>query len=178
MSRPSRKAPGSRRLLGALAATLLVGLGGCYSLTGGGLPSHIRTVAVLAFDNTTVQPLLETDIQRELQTALPRNLGVRLAEEAVADAVVRGTVVGYEEVAASIRPSEQDSDRVPVAQRQVRITYNAEIYDLKQDRRIWAAQSQSVVGNYQPDSERPEVGRSRAIKEISNRMVEGAQSQW
>ena len=178
MSRPSRKAPGSRRLPGALATALLLGLGGCYSLTGGGLPSHIRTVAVLAFDNTTVQPLLETDIQRELQTALPRNLGVRLAEEAIADAVVRGTVVGYEEVAASIRPSEQDSDRVPVAQRQVRITYNAEIYDLKEDKRIWAAQSQSVVGNYQPDSETPEVGRQKAIKEISNRMIEGAQSQW
>ena len=179
MSRPFRKAPGSPRLRAALVASLLLGAGGCmYGFTGGGLPSHIRTVAVQAFDNTTVQPLLETDIQRELQTALPRNLGVRLAEEAIADAVVRGTVVGYEEVAASIRPTDQLSDRVPVAQRQIRITYNAEIYDLKEDRRIWAAQSQSVVGNYQPDSETPEVGRQRAIKEISTRMIEGAQSQW
>ena len=178
MSRRFPRAPGSRNRLAALAAALLLGSAGCYSLTGGGLPGHIRTVAVLAFDNTTVQPLLETDIQRELQTALPRNLGVRLAEEAIADAVVRGTVVGYEEVAASVRPTDQASDRVPVAQRQVRITYNAEIYDLKEDRRIWAAQSQSVVGNYQPDSETPEVGRQRAIKEISTRMIEGAQSQW
>ena len=177
MWRRFRKAPGSRRLVAALV-TLLLGSGGCYSFTGGGLPGHIRTVAVLPFDNTTVQPLLETDIQRELQTALPRNLGVRLAEEAIADAVVRGTVVGYEEVAASVRPSEQGAERIDVAQRQVRITYNAEIYDLKEDRRIWAAQSQSVVGPYQPDSETPEVGRQRAIKEISNRMIEGAQSQW
>jgi hypothetical protein len=177
MWRHFRKAPGSRKLLAALV-TILLGSSGCYSFTGGGLPGHIRTVAVLAFDNTTVQPLLETDIQRELQTALPRNLGVRLAEEAIADAVVRGTVVGYEEVAASVRPSEQGAERIDVAQRQVRITYNAEIYDLKEDRRIWAAQSQSVVGNYQPDSETPEVGRQRAIKEISNRMIEGAQSQW
>jgi len=177
MSRHFRKAPGSRELLAALV-TLLLGSSGCYSFTGGGLPGHIRTVAVQAFDNTTVQPLLETDIQRELQSALPRNLGVRLAEEAIADAVVRGTVVGYEEIAASVRPSEQGAERIDVAQRQVRITYNAEIYDLKEDRRIWAAQSQSVVGNYQPDSETPEVGRQRAIKEISNKMIEGAQSQW
>ena len=178
MSRLYRKAPGSRSRLPVLALALLLGTWGCYSLTGGGLPGHIRTVAVLTFDNTTVQPLLETDIQRELQTSLPRNLGVRLAEEAIADAVVRGTVVGYEEVAASVRPSDQSSDRVPVAQRQIRITYNAEIYDLKEDRRIWSAQSQSVLGNYQPDSETPEVGRQRAIREISTRMIEGAQSQW
>jgi hypothetical protein len=178
MSLRSRKAPGSRRRLAAAAAVLLTAASACYSFTGGGLPGHIRTVAVLPFENNTVQPLLETDIQRELQTELPRNLGVRLAEEAIADAVVRGTVVGYEEVAASFRPSDQTSDRVPVAQRQVRITYNAEIYDLKEDRRIWSIQSQSVIGNYQPDSETPEVGRSRAIREISNRMIEGAQSQW
>jgi hypothetical protein len=178
MSRPFRKASGSRSRLAPLVLALLVVCGGCYSFTGGGLPNHIRTVAVQAFENTTVQPLLETDIQRELQTSLPRNLGVRLAEEAIADAVVRGTVVGYEEVAASVRPSDQTSERVTVAQRQVRITYNAEIYDLKQDRRIWSAQGQSVLGNYQPDNETPEVGRQRAIREISTRMIEGAQSQW
>ena len=178
MSRPFRKAPGSRRRLAPLALALLLGWGGCYSFNGGGLPGHIRTVAVQPFENTTVQPLLETDIQRELQTSLPRNLGVRLAEEAIADAVVRGTVVGYEEVAASVRPSDQSSERVTVAQRQVRITYNAEIYDLKEDRRIWGAQGQSVLGNYQPDNETPEIGRQRAIKEISTRMIEGAQSQW
>lgn len=178
MSRPFRKAPGSLSRLAPLVLALLVGSSACYSFTGGGLPGHIRTVAIQPFENTTVQPLLETDIQRELQTSLPRNLGVRLAEQAIADAVVRGTVVGYEEVAASVRPSDQGSERVTVAQRQVRITYNAEIYDLKQDRRIWSAQGQSVLGNYQPDSETPAEGRQRAIREISTRMIEGAQSQW
>jgi hypothetical protein len=135
-------------------------------------------VAVRPFENSTVQPLLETDIQRELQTSFPRNLGVRLAEEALADAVVRGRVVGYDEVAASVGRAQAGSEQVPVAQRQIRITYDAEIYDLKEDKRIWSVQGQSVTGNFQPDSESPTVGRARAIRELVTRLVEGAQSQW
>lgn len=175
------RAPGSRsRAALALLAAAALGAG-CYGFTGGGLPGHIRTVAVLPFDNETVQPLLESDIQRELQTGLPRNLGVRLAEEALADAVVRGRVTGYEEIAASVRPTGPGGQRgedVPVVQRQVRITYDAEIYDLREDRSIWRIQGQSVTGVYQPTSEAPDVGRGRAVREILNRLVEGAQSQW
>lgn len=179
MWRLFRNLPGNRRARLAIAMTVLATSTGCiYSFTGGGLPSHIRTVAVLPFENGTVQPLLETDIQRELQTTLPRNLGVRLAEEALADAVVRGRVVRYEEVATSVRPVGQQAQQAPVIQRQIRITYNAEIYDLRQDVPIWTVQAQAVVGNFQPESETPEIGRGRAIREIVNRMVEGAQSQW
>lgn len=175
-----RRAPGSRRLA-VLGCFIVLALAGCnYSFVGGGLPRHIRTIAVLPFENETVQPLLETDIQRELQTTFPRSLGVRLADEAVADAVLRGRVVGYEEVAASIRPTDQNSGatQIPVVQRQVRITYDAEVYDLREDRRIWSVQGQAVTGNFRPDDETPEIGRGKAIKEIATRMVEGAQSQW
>lgn len=162
-----------------ILALISVALSGClYSFTGGGLPGHIRTVAVLAFDNATVQPLLETDVQRALQATFPRDLGVRLAEESVADAVVRGKVVGYDEVAASVRPTDQIGGQVPVVQREIRITYDAEIYDLREDKRIWGIQSQSVTGTYQPESETPDVGRARAIKELVNKLIEGAQSQW
>lgn len=149
-----------------------------YSFVGGGLPPHIRTLAVLPFENTTSQPLVEAEIEQRIQEELPRNLGVRLAAEGTADAVVRGRVVGYDEVAASIRPVGQDADRIPVLQREVRITYDVEIYDLKEDRSLWRAQAQSVVGNFQPDSEAVEVGRTRAVQELVRKIIEGAQSQW
>lgn len=161
------------------ALVLLLGLlvGGCmYSFVGGGLPRHIRTIAVLPFENGTSQPLLESEIEARMQEELPRNLGVRLAAENAADAVVRGRIVAYDEVAASVRPSQDD--RVPVIQRQVRITYEAEIYDMREDRSLWRAQSRSVLGNFQPDSEAPDQGRSRAIQELVRSLVEGAQSQW
>lgn len=172
------------------AAASLVGaallLGGCvYSFVGGGLPAHIDRVAVLPFEvevnalanNASLPPLLATDLQQELQAELPRSLGVRLSDEAIADAVVRGTIVGYEEVAASVRPTQEEGE-VPVVQRQVRIGYDAEIYDVSGDKPLWRATSQSVVGNYLPESETVDAGVRRAIEELVRKVIEGAQSQW
>jgi len=158
---------------------LLAVLPGCmYRFVGGGLPAHVRTVAVLPFDNETTQPLIETEIVQRLQTELPRNLGVRLAGEERADALIRGRVVRYEEVAASVRPT-QDQAQVPVVQRQVRITYELEIYDVREDRPLWRAQSQAALGNFLPErGETPQQGRDRAIRDLVQKVIEGAQSQW
>ena len=165
---------------GSMSIILLVlTLSGCvYSFSGGGLPRHIRTIAVVPFDNETPQPLLESEVESRMQEVLPRNLGVRLAAEEAADAVVRGRIIGYDEVAASFRPTQGGQDEVPVVQRQIRITYEAEIYDMREDRMLWRAQSQAVTGNFQPDSETAEEGRVRAIQELVRRVIEGAQSQW
>lgn len=177
MSRRFPMPSGARAALASALAALLAG--GCmYSLTGGGLPEHIDTIAVLPFENTTPQPLLETDIEQAMQRELPRNLGVNLAAEDVADAVLRGRITGYEEVATSVRPTDEAQQQVPVVQRQIRIVYEAEIFDVQQDRPIWRASSQSVVGNFQPDSETPTEGRARAIEELIRKVIEGAQSQW
>ena len=165
-----------RRLLALLALPLLASC--FYSFVGGGLPPHIRTLAVVPFENTTPQPLIESEVEQLIQQELPRSLGVRLAAEEMADAVVRGRIVGYNEVAASIRPVAQDAERIPVLQREVRITYDVEIYDRRQDRSLWRAQSQSVVGNFQPDNEAVEAGRTRAVEELVQKVIEGAQSQW
>jgi hypothetical protein len=49
---------------------------------------------------------------------------------------------------------------------------------MKEDKPLWRGQSQSVLGNYQPDSETEADGRERAIKDLVNKVIEGAQSQW
>jgi hypothetical protein len=166
---------GSRTSLALLL--LLIATGCAYSFVGGGLPRHIRTIAVVAFENETPQPLIESELETRMQEELPRNLGVRLATEAAADAVIRGRIIAYDEVPASVRPTATDG-AIPVVQRQIRITYEAEIYDMREDRPLWRAQSQSVTGNFQPDNESAEMGRSRAVQEMVRRVIEGAQSQW
>lgn len=165
------------RRASALLLPLL--LAGClYSFTGGGLPSHIRTVAVAQLENNSPEPLVDADVQRALQSELPRDLGVRLAEEDRADAVVRGTISAYDELAASVRPA-QEENQVPVVQREVRITYTLEIYDRVQDQVIWSAQSQQVVGTFLPDQgETANEGKIRAIENLVQKVIEGAQSQW
>lgn len=173
------RGPASRVVsLAALAAML--GLSGClYSFTGGGLPRHIQTIAVVTFENESPQPLVESEIEARMQAELPRNLGVRLAAEDAADAVVRGRIMSYDEVTASFQTGQQGSGGIiPVAQRQVRIVYEAEIYDMREDRPLWRAQGQSVTGSFQPESESPDDGINRAVEELVRKVIEGAQSQW
>lgn len=174
---PGRSGARALRLASALALLPVVLAGCLYSFAGGGLPSHVRTVAIAPLENQSRQPLLETDVERALQLEVPRSLGVRLADLERADAVIRGTIRAYEEVAASVRPSQQQ-ETVPVVSREVRITYDLEVYDQTQDKVLWKATSQAVSGSYLPESESVEEGRARAIKQLVNKVVEGAQSQW
>ncbi|CAN5371684.1 hypothetical protein BH24GEM3_BH24GEM3_12780 [soil metagenome] len=162
----------------ALALVLLLGGCGVYSFTGGGLPRHIRTVAVLPFDNVTTQGLLSTDLQLALQEALPRNLGVRLADQSVADAVVRGRITGYNETTPNIRPATPGGAPA-VIQQEIRITFEAEIYDLRENRPIWEARSLSGIGTFAPErGEQFTTGKARAIEDLVRKLIEGAQSQW
>ena len=63
------------RRSGVLSLVLLT-IAGCmpYGFAGGGLPSHIRTVAVLPFENLTSVP----EVQQELTQALRKELRDRL----------------------------------------------------------------------------------------------------
>jgi hypothetical protein len=67
-----------------------------YGFVGGGLPPHIRTIAILPFENETPAP----ELQRELLEAMRRDfqprLGVRDAPQERADALVRGIIRTYD----------------------------------------------------------------------------------
>ncbi|MDB4947633.1 MAG: Rare lipoprotein [Gemmatimonadetes bacterium] len=175
----SRKTPGHRRARAASAA-LLAGflLAGCfYHFTGGGLPAHVRTVFVEQFENNTPYGALSADAQRELQAQMIRSLGVRLASREAADAVVRGKISSYQEVQANIRPG--DSGRISVNLSEVQIVFDAEIYDVKEDHPLWRGGSISAIGQYDPArNESVEIARAKAIRDMAQKVVDGAQSQW
>jgi hypothetical protein len=178
MSKRFPSLPGIRR---ALPASLLIAgallLSGClYGFTGGGLPAHIRTVAVVPFETENAPPVVSAEAIQELRTQLPRKLGLRLADQRVADALVRGRILSEEETTPAFTAGAEN--RVNVVQRQVRISFEAEIYDVRSDRTIWKQSGLSAVGNFQPNREQASAGRTRAITEMVQRIVEGAQSQW
>src|SRR5438105_7959241 len=77
---------------------VLVALTACipYGFTGGGLPSHIRTVAIVPFENQTATPELPRELTDALRSRLHDRLGLRDATEAKANAIVRGTIQRYE----------------------------------------------------------------------------------
>jgi hypothetical protein len=161
------------RLFGV--ASLLFLTACLYTLSGGGgVPSHIRSVAVLPFENETANPEVNTELHVELRKAFESRLGLREAPEGRASAVVRGTITKYEPdvpVGFSADPS-----RATTARRRVQITVDVVIVDQTNGRTLFERKGLSADGEY---AERAEPsGRRQAIQRIVSDIIEGAQSQW
>jgi hypothetical protein len=145
-----------------------------YGFAGGGLPDHIRTLAILPFENETPSP----EIQRELLEAMRRDfqprLGVREAPEARADALVRGIIRNYDvDIPVGISANPQQS---LTSRRSLQITLDVQIVDQTTGKTIFERKGLRAIGEY---AERDEAGgRREAIKKIVSDLVEGAQSQW
>lgn len=180
MSPHSMKRPGRRRARSAaLLALLLPLLAGCmYSFVGGGLPGHVRRVYIEPFDNETPYQTLTSDLLREMQDRLPGNLGVRLASQQTADAIVRGTIRSAEEQTTNFNPTPDPTGRITRNEARVQITFDAEIYDVRQDTVLWVGNSVTAVGLFDPNREDVDDGRRKALEEVVQKLIEGAQSQW
>jgi len=147
-----------------------------YGFAGGGLPPHVRTVAILPFDNLTPEPLLTQEVADALREAVQGRLGLRPASEASADAVVRGTISRYQpDIPLSFKPG-QVGEQVSVTARRVQLTLRVEIYDQREGRPLWVRESLIVDGEYSPGNE--VEGRRKALDKLVTDIVDGAQSQW
>jgi hypothetical protein len=150
-------------------------LTGCsYGFAGGGLPPHIRTVAVVPFDNQTPSTEVGAELLDRLRDGIRGRLGVREASEAGASAIVRGTIVRYE---PDIPIGFSANNQVAVAaQRQVEVVIDIEIVDQTTGRTLWSRKALSARGTYL--EQREAQGRREAIDKIVQDVVDGAQSQW
>ena len=150
--------------------------GGClYGFAGGGLPSHIRTVAILPFDNLTAEPVLTQEVTQAVSSAIEGQLGLRAASEETADAIVRGVITRYEpDVLLQVQAAE--GGQVSVTRRRVQITVTVEIYDVREERMLWERSGLTVDGEYQPPND--QEGRRIALEKLARDIVDGAQSQW
>ena len=159
-----------------MAALLVTGLAGCvkYGFAGGGLPEHIKTVAVLPFENETPVAGLQRELFERMRRDVEHRLGLRAAGEDRADAVVRGRILRYDTdipVGYSADPSQANT-----ARRRLQITLDVEIVDQTTGKTLWSRKGLQAEGEY---SERAETqGRQTAIEKLVNDIVAGAQSQW
>jgi hypothetical protein len=163
-----------RRRCGAVAASVFLSLGSCvYGFAGGGLP-NVKTVAILPFENDTPEPALTQEVSDAVRQALEGRLGLRVATEANADAIVRGRVVRYDpDVPISFVPGQ---GQVTVTKRKVQLTVDVEIVNQREGTTVWKRQGISVDGEYDPPQEAE--GRKIALQKLVNDIVDGAQSQW
>jgi hypothetical protein len=155
---------------------VLIALTACipYSFTGGGLPTHIRTVAIVPFDNQTATPELPRELTEAIRAGLHDRLGLRDASEAKASALVRGTIQRYE-VDIPIGYSANNK-QVTTASRLLQLTVDIEMVDQVTGKTLWQRKGLLAEGQYQERGETE--GRRKAIDNIVRQMIEGAQSQW
>jgi hypothetical protein len=166
-----------RLISGFLASLSALLLGGCYGFAGGGLPSNIKTVAVLPFDNQTPEPTLTQEINAAVRDAVEGRLGLRQASERQADAVVRGTITRYEpDLPVAYAGDDQGGGEVTVTRRLVQISVSVEIMDQANNKPLWQRSGLMVEGDYDPGQEAQ--GREKALDKLVTNIVEGAQSQW
>jgi hypothetical protein len=157
-----------------VVSALLLALAGChfpYGFKGGGLPPEIDTMAVLPFENRTPSSTLQQELLEHMRSEMRRRLGVREAPETQAKAIVRGTILDY----------QQDipvgfSTTTTSARRRLQITIDVEIFDVKKGKVLFSRKGLRGEGEY---AERADAeGRRLAIQKLVNDIVEGAQSQW
>jgi hypothetical protein len=163
------------RRFGAYSLVLVV-LTACipYGFTGGGLPSHIRTVAILPFENQTATPELPRELTDALRSRLHDRLGLRDASEAKANAIVRGTIQRYEvDIPIGFRA---DNRQTTTAKRMLQLTVDIEMVDQVTGKTLWQRKGLLAEGQYEERGVAD--GRRQAIERIVNDVIDGAQSQW
>jgi hypothetical protein len=163
-----------RRFGVLIVSVLALPLAGClYSFTGGGLPAHIRTVAINTFDNQTPSPDIPKELLDSLHKELQRRLGVRDAPIDHADALVRGTITTYDaDVPVAFNASPQSLG----AGRKLQITVEVEIIDQSNNHVLYTNKALRAEADY---AERDETtGRQKAISKIVQQIIEGVQSNW
>ncbi len=160
----------------ALLATVV--LSGCnYSFRGGSFPDHIRSLAILPFDNETGLFEITQEIHQFLLREVPRGLGVNQGAEENADAILRGTISRYDLRTPNFRAGDRGGGP-EVLQRQVSISLQVELIDVVNNEILWENGGLSAQGQFLEASETEEVAREEAIERLAQLIIDGAQSTW
>ncbi|MEJ2215862.1 MAG: LptE family protein [Gemmatimonadota bacterium] len=177
MSIRIRRKPGIRHAEILLVLFLLGAAAGCnYGFRGGGgFPPDIKTIYIAPFDNQTTQFDLERQLFDGLSGTLPKQLGIRTAPQADADAILKGNITRYDDVQGNYKT--QPGQNPQVLTNEVQISITAQLIDVKRNLIIWETNGLTGHGEYTPQQSDQE-GQTEAIKNLVNQIIDGAQSQW
>ena len=145
-----------------------------YGFSGGGLPPEVHNFAVANFENQTATSQLPKEITDALRTRIRDRLGLRDATEAKANALIRGTVQRYE-VDIPVGYTANNKQQT-TATRSLELRVDIEMIDQVTGKTLWQEKGALAQEQYQEGGEA--AARRRAIDQIVNKLIEGAQSQW
>ena len=164
----------SMRRSGLFSLALLLAAGCAYGFAGGGLPAHVKTIAVIPFDNETTSSEIQRELVDAFRAELHNRLGVREAPEVRANAIVRGTIQRYE-VDIPVAYSA-DNRATTTALRMLQLVVDIQLVDQVTGETLW--ERKGLVTDAQYEERGEPAARKTAIRHVVNALVEGAQSQW
>jgi hypothetical protein len=155
-------------------ALLLLALGGCgYSLRGN-LPAHLATVGVPVFLNRTGEPGVESVVTSAMVEAFATNGRLRVVRPEDADALLEGTIIGYELQSLAFDPQAN------VRQYRLVLTLDVLFRDMHRHEIIFAQRNLqeradfNVSGDVSETIAREETSVRRAALDIARTVVSRA----
>jgi len=159
------------RAAAALALAVVLLATGCGYTVGGTLPSHIKTIAVPIFRNTTREPAVEGFITRAVVEAFSTNGRLKVVSASQADAILEGDITGY---SVSSIAFDQDAN---IRLYRLTVTVNLRLRDVRQKKLLFqqnAVQEQAdfrVIGQVSQTISREETALRSAATDIGRSIV-------
>jgi hypothetical protein len=165
---------GAARVLAGVALAGL--LGGCgYSVgLGGNLPSHLKTVAVPIFVNSTQQPAVESVITAAVVNAFVTSGRLKVVPVKEADAILEGNIISYN------LDSIAYNSQINVTVYRLRVRVNILFRDLRQGTTLYKQDGLEQWADFSVQSQvsdtfaREDQASRQAAVEIGRRIVASA----
>ena len=158
--------------MGRFLLLLLVSLlGGCYSFTGSGLPSHLKTVRIEPIQDKARQTEL-ADMATTKVIQGYRNRGSLKPVDGAADSRLEATLSAY-----SHQPSQYDASGT-VSRFRVTVTFTARFTDEKENAILFEGNSIAGTQDYDPNKETEQDAAKKALDEAVKKLVDNTISGW
>lgn len=154
--------------------------GGCgYTTSTGLLPTHLKTVAIPVFENSTTEYTLEQEITDAVIQRFVNDNRLKIVDERTADAVVNGRIIHYRNSVFGIA-----TDQSLAQEYRVTITVQVSFRDRVKNREMWSEASLTRTSNYYVQdvpgqTAKTELdGRKEAIDKIADEILARSVQTW
>jgi hypothetical protein len=161
------------RTVTLLMSMVLAILQGCYSLSGASLPSHLNTVSVPLFDDTTQAGIAQfrESITRSAINKIESQSSLTIEPDpARANAVLTGAIVSYAD-----EPSQLGSGTERAVTNRITIVIRGNFDDKVKNVRIFSQTfvgfADYSVGNYSAQQTAIQSAINQAVDDMFNRMI-------
>lgn len=156
----------------AVAILAMSFLSGCYTFSGSGLPSGLKTVEIEQVVDKARQPELADQATRALLEEYQRNGALRPVD-ADGQSLLTTYLTSY-----SHTPQQVDASG-NVSRFRVTVGFDAKFVDLREDEAV-LFEGKSVTGSYDydPVSETESDGRAKAMQAAVRKLVDNTVSGW